>query len=182
MRAILHVLGALYFFLPAYAANMAPVLVKGRLVLLDRPLDGGATFRGRRLLGDHKTWRGLVVGIVAGTAAIALQRLLHALGCLDAVSLVDYGRVSPWLGALLGFGALAGDAVKSFAKRQVGIAPGETWLVFDQLDFMCGAYAFGALIYAPPIHLVVATLPIIFLGGVLSTSVGFHLGLKESWI
>jgi CDP-2,3-bis-(O-geranylgeranyl)-sn-glycerol synthase len=175
-------LAVLYFFVPAYVANMAPVLVKDHFAVLDRPLDAGATFRGRRVLGDHKTWRGLVSGVGGGALAFEVQRLLHELGCFDALSLVDYGNVSPWLGVLLGLGALAGDALKSFAKRQVGIAPGETWLVFDQLDFMVGAYAFGALVYAPPIHLVAAILPIVFVGGVLSTSLGFRLGLKESWI
>ncbi len=182
MEILRGLLAGLYFFVPAYVANMAPVLVKGRFTALDRPLDGGATVRGRRLLGDHKTWRGLVAGVVAGTAAFGLQRLVHGLGGLHALSLVDYGSVSPWLGILLGFGAIAGDAVKSFAKRQVGIAPGETWLVFDQLDFMVGAWAFGAAVYAPPLRLVVAVLPGVFVGAIITTSMGFRLRLKESWI
>jgi CDP-2,3-bis-(O-geranylgeranyl)-sn-glycerol synthase len=50
-------LGVLYFFLPAYAANMAPVLVRGRFEALAVPMDGGRSLGGVRILGDHKTWR-----------------------------------------------------------------------------------------------------------------------------
>lgn len=182
METVGHLLAALYFFVPAYVANMAPVFAKGHLAFLDRPLDGGATFRGRRVLGDHKTWRGLVVGVAAATAAFAVQRLVYDGGRLESLALVDYGRVSPWLGTLLGTGTIAGDAVKSFFKRQVGIAPGDAWLVFDQMDFMVGAYLFAAVVYAPPPLLVGAILPVVFAGDVLATSVGFRLGLKQSWI
>lgn len=54
------VLCVLYFFVPAYLANMSPVLVRGWFPALSTPIDGGRTFRGRRILGDHKTWRGSV--------------------------------------------------------------------------------------------------------------------------
>ena len=35
------------------------------------PIDGGRDWRGRRLLGDHKTWRGFVVLPPAAAAATA---------------------------------------------------------------------------------------------------------------
>ena len=53
------VLQVLYFFLPAYVANMSPVLVRGRFKALALPIDGGRWLWGKRILGDHKTWRGL---------------------------------------------------------------------------------------------------------------------------
>ena len=59
-------LAVLYFFVPAYVANMSPVVVRNRFPSLAAPIDGGLSWRGRRLLGDHKTWRGLLVGIVVG--------------------------------------------------------------------------------------------------------------------
>jgi CDP-2,3-bis-(O-geranylgeranyl)-sn-glycerol synthase len=182
MESVRLILATLYFFVPAYVANMAPVVAKGHLQGLDLPIDRGATFRGRRVLGDHKTWRGVATAVVGGAGAFALQAVVHELGWLQSLSLVDYADASPWLGVLLGVGAIVGDAIKSFAKRQVGIAPGEKWLVFDQLDFMAGAYLFAVAVYAPPLHLFLAILPVVFAGGVLTTSVGFRLGLKESWI
>src|SRR6476660_10368096 len=36
------------------------------------PLDGGLTFRGRRLFGDNKTLRGLIVMVPAGALALPI--------------------------------------------------------------------------------------------------------------
>jgi hypothetical protein len=54
-----------------------------------------------------------------------------------------------WLatGLRFGFGAVAGDAAKSFFKRRLAIAPGSPWIPFDQLDF-----AVGALVLVGPAH------------------------------
>ncbi len=65
----------LYFFLPAYLANMSPVLVRRWFSALAIPIDGGKTLWGKRLLGDHKTWRGLLAGVIAGMLVFELQRL-----------------------------------------------------------------------------------------------------------
>jgi CDP-2,3-bis-(O-geranylgeranyl)-sn-glycerol synthase len=171
-----------WFFLPGYLANMAPVLVGGHLEPLAQPIDAGWTLRGRRILGDHKTWRGIVVGIVAGAATFAAQQLLYDAGLLRGLALVDYETLSPWTGVLLGLGTGVGDAVKSFFKRQVGIAPGSSWPVFDQLDFMVGAYAFVSVVVVPPIWATLALLPTILVGSIVVTTIGWRLGLKESWI
>jgi CDP-2,3-bis-(O-geranylgeranyl)-sn-glycerol synthase len=172
----------LYFFVPAYLANMSPVLVRRWFVGLATPIDGGRTFRGRRVLGDHKTWRGLLTGVVVGPAVLALQGLLYRAGYLHGLALIDYGSASLWLGVLMGLGTLIGDAVKSFFKRQIGIAPGASWLGFDQLDFFVGAYLFVAPLVAAPLLPTLACMPFVFLGSVATTAVGAWLGLKESWI
>lgn len=80
------------------------------------PLDGGRVLRdGERLLGSHKTWRGLAAGVLAGAVVGT------ALG---------FGA---WSGALAGSLAIAGDAVSSFAKRRLHTRPG-AWVPFlDQL-------------------------------------------------
>jgi CDP-2,3-bis-(O-geranylgeranyl)-sn-glycerol synthase len=69
----LSTLRVLYFFVPAYLANMAPVLVGKRLAFLAVPLDFGASLRGARVFGDHKTWRGLVVGIAGAILGDAVK-------------------------------------------------------------------------------------------------------------
>ena len=175
-------LRVLWFFMPAFLANMAPVLVQRRLTWLAVPIDAGRTFRGVRILGDHKTWRGLVAGVVAGTLAYEAQRLAYRAGFATDLALIDYAAHPILPGLLLGFGTIVGDAVKSFFKRRVGIAPGASWPVFDQLDFMAGAYAFVAPVYAPPVWATLAALPIVLAGGIVVGAIGFLLHLREAWI
>ena len=176
------VLRALWFFVPAYLANMSPVLVHGWFHGLATPIDGGRSFRGKRIFGDHKTWRGLLAGIVVGTAVYELQRLLHAAGIAVGLALFDYADAPLLPGFLMGLGTGIGDAVKSFFKRRVGIAPGASWPVFDQLDFLAGAYLFVSLVHVPPLLPTLASLPIVLAGSVAVTAIGWALGLKEAWI
>lgn len=135
---------SLWLFLPAYLANMAPVFVGG-----GTPIDFGRSWKdGRRILGDGKTWRGLLLGPVASTALVAVV-LLYArtLGPLSRWGFTDWGGL-PWVllfAYFLGLGALTGDAVESFFKRRMGKQRGEMWLGFDQLDFVVGAWVFGLL-------------------------------------
>jgi len=53
----------LLLFLPVIGAPIlhGPVLALDLLEPLKRPLDGGARWRGKRLFGDNKTWRGALV-------------------------------------------------------------------------------------------------------------------------
>lgn len=175
-------IAVLWFFVPAYLANMSPVFVKGHFARLGVPIDAGRTWRGRRILGDHKTWRGIVSGLVTAVAGAGAQRLLHGAGLLADLALVDYAALWLPIGVLQGLGTGVGDAVKSFCKRQIGIAPGHAWVGFDQLDFMVGAYAFVALVYAPPLLPTLLALPIVFAGSLATTATGYALGLKDAWI
>ncbi len=176
------VLQVLWFFVPAFLANMSPVLVQRRFGYLAVPIDGGRTYRGTRIFGGHKTWRGLLAGIVVGILAYEAQRCAYGLGAGTGLALIDY-TVHPILpGLLLGVGTGVGDAIKSFFKRRVGIAPGHSWPVFDQLDFMAGAYAFVAPVYVPPVLATLAALPLVLAGGIVVTAIGFWLNLREAWI
>lgn len=100
------VLQFLYFFLPGLLANMSPVLIGRRLSALAIPMDDGRTLRGKRILGDHKTWRGLLVGIVAGTLVFELQRLVHEAGVAQALALMDCSAHPLLPGLLMGLGAV----------------------------------------------------------------------------
>lgn len=139
-------------------ANMTPVLVK-KLPFLSKPIDGGLSFKGKRLLGEGKTWRGLVFGVLAGGVAsvliIFLQQLLGLTeepGWADTWSyyVFEYLKIAVrdgWLlGLFLGFFALLGDLLKSFFKRQMGIARGVSWFPFDQLDWVIGLLIGTALL------------------------------------
>lgn len=137
----------LVFFLPAAAATGIPVLaalIPG-LRKLDAPMDFGLHVRGRPLLGKNKTWRGFLAGVIAATLLLWLQQQL-ALRWHPLFSLMDkinYTHLNTLLlGSLLGAGAMIGDAVESFVKRQIDYPPGKSWFPFDQLDFVIGAIVF----------------------------------------
>jgi CDP-2,3-bis-(O-geranylgeranyl)-sn-glycerol synthase len=139
------ILETVWLLLPAGAANLAPVLAAryNWLPAFNRPIDGNVTFLGKRVLGPHKTWRGLIVGIAAG-------------------ALTGFFLGSALLGAVIGAGALAGDALKSFVKRQFNIAPGKPWRPFDQIDYILGALLVASFIFPLTIaHTIVA---LIFFG------------------
>lgn len=80
------------------------------------PLDCGLTLRdGRRLLGSHKTWRGLAAAI---------------LGCGVAAGLL---RLPWWLGVEFASLSMLGDAISSAFKRRRGREPGQDDIGLDQL-------------------------------------------------
>ena len=111
------VVDELHAFALLIAANAVPVIV-GKLAR-ERgalPLDFGYVMPdGERLFGSHKTWRGLLSGMVA----CALLALLFGLPL--------------WLG--VGFAALslAADACSSAVKRRMRLKPGSDVLGLDQL-------------------------------------------------
>jgi len=169
--------------MPAYLANMAPVFAQklGILKFLNKPVDGGREMGGKRIFGDHKTWRGFAVGILFAMATACLQRFLYSAPFFQKISLINYSGTH-WclLGFLLGFGALFGDLIKSFFKRRVNIAPGAPWIPFDQFDFVIGALIFAAPIYFPSWPTVVVILLVSFILHVLANNLGYLLKIKNT--
>jgi len=141
-----YILSLIWFYFPAGAANMAPVLFKW-FPFLNYPVDFGKKFADKPIFGPHKTYRGFVFGILAAVAWLALQRFVYNINL--AYTLIDYNSINIWyLGFLMGFGALLGDLVRSFVKRRLDIAPGKSWFPWDQIDFIIGAIIFSYL-YIP---------------------------------
>ncbi len=175
---------ALWFFLPAAIANMMPIFAGHWKVIkkYDFPMDFHKTVRGKRVFGPHKTVRGLVVGVIFATVILWLQQLaVQHIGFVASLTdQVDYNDLPVLiLGPLFGLGALLGDAIESFFKRQVGINPGDGWFPFDQTDYIVG----GALATMPFVQLSIfqyVWLIILWLTiHVISTFIGFKLGLKN---
>lgn len=117
----------LYLFAPLLvSAALSGIVLRFQLLrALDRPIDAGRSFHGERLLGDSKTWRGVVVAVVGSMATVAFQKAVWTYTIWLAIA--DYRRLSPVLfGAAMGAGAMLGELPNSFVKRRLGIPPGGT--------------------------------------------------------
>lgn len=129
-----------YFFLPVALANMAPVLFQNIAPFLAKPLDGGRQLGGKPIFGSHKTWRGVISATLMGGAVFLLQvGVASWVPATASWAPFDITVLPLWFGFVFGFGAIAGDAIESFAKRRFGVAPGQRWFPFDQIDFLLGA-------------------------------------------
>ena len=80
------VLESVFFILPAGLANMAPVVARK----MGMPVIGVIS---RKWLGEHKTWLGLLSGILAGILTIYLQRYLVGFDFFGRLALLDYMTV-----------------------------------------------------------------------------------------
>ena len=169
---------AFWAMLPAYVPNNAAVLAGG-----GRPIDGGRTWKGRRLLGDGKTWRGTAAGILAGAAlAVVLNALAPAVAQLVGIDLPTF----PVAAVLaLPAGAMLGDIVASFLKRRTGRQRGAAFPGLDQLDFVAFALLL-AFLSAPAWATDVFTLPVVVAVVVVTpllhlatNGIAYALGLKD---
>lgn len=138
-----------WFFGPAGLSNMA-AFGSGKIPFLipyNYPVDAGLKFRNKRVLGSHKTVRGFIAGIIVAIFTVYIEVYLYQnISWVRALIPINYSSINPiLLGFLLGFGALAGDAIKSFFKRQKNVPPGKSWVPFDQIDYIVGGILLSAL-------------------------------------
>lgn len=135
------------------------------------PLDFGKSYRGQRIFGKNKTWRGLISGVLFGTITGYI---------LSQTYFTDYSTLLfTLLAASMSFGALAGDAVESFFKRQRQIPSGKPWFPFDQTDYIIGGLLFTLPVTLIPLWLGAFVLVLYFGLHLLSSYIGYLLGLKE---
>lgn len=166
--------------LPAYLANMAPIFFR-KLDFLNYPLDFNIRLRGKPLLGKNKTFRGLLFGTLLAIITAYLQSVLVRLPAWARLSLLDYSNWL-WIGFLLGFGALFGDAAESFVKRRLGIKPGGRFLPWDQLDFVFGALLFVSIVFLPPFRVVLTLIVVTFFLHIATVRSAYYLRIrKEKW-
>ena len=165
----------LYFVLPIYVSNMAPVFAR-KINLLDYPIN-------EKLFGSHKTYRGYVAGILASIIFFYIQLYLYRFDAIKSISLVNYNEINILLiGFLAGFGVITGDLIKSYFKRRKNIKPGKSWVPYDQLDFLVGSLI---LLYPliklslKSIAILVVLTPFLHIG---ANHVGYYLKIrKEKW-
>ena len=131
------IITVLWIMGPAYIANSVAVLTGGKY-----PIDQGRTLSdGNRILGDGKTWSGLLGGTLggimfgiildSGDGRMALERLT---GEEHVQSLWSESPVMVFF--LLSFGALFGDMAASFYKRRQNLLRGDKFAILDMYDFI----------------------------------------------
>jgi CDP-2,3-bis-(O-geranylgeranyl)-sn-glycerol synthase len=145
------IVNAIIFILPAYCANAVPVIAGGGL-----PMDLGKKFvDGKPIFGKNKTFRGFLMGLIVGVCV-----------GLSESAVLNY---SVLFGLSLSSGALVGDLSGAFLKRRLGISPGGSLPIVDQVSFIAGAFVFSlplsspklswelavaVLLMTPPLHLL----------------------------
>lgn len=183
MLEIKEILFSLWFFLPAGLANAAPVFAN-KIPAWNRwqtPMDFGLTFRGKRIFGNNKTWRGFISGVIVGCLTAIAQRYgYNHSDFLQDITYLNYSAIHVGaLGAMLGAGALIGDAVGSFLKRQVGVPDGQSWFPFDQIDYIVGGLLVSSFVIDMPHYRYWIIFVVWFLVHLLAGVIAYAIGLKK---
>jgi len=194
VNTFLILLQSAYFLLPAYFANMAPVIFKKLKLLesLNKPVDKEKLFVDKKpLFGKNKTYRGFVSGVIMGILGAYLQMLLFNWTAFKKISIpgIDYTNhvTIILLGILMGLGAITGDLIESFLKRRLNVLSGQSFAPWDQIDLVIGAY-----IFVLPLHylhiitiswmLLLWSMIVSFFLIVIVNHISFYLHFrKEKW-
>ena len=130
---------AFWIILPAYIANASAKLSGG-----GKPIDFGKKYKDKkRILGDGKTWNGLIIGTLMGMIsgfALSIAAVYINNTEYSFIGITDFLGF-PYMILItfsISFGALSGDIIESFFKRRRGINRGKDWIPFDQIDFILG--------------------------------------------
>ncbi|QKQ99593.1 CDP-2,3-bis-(O-geranylgeranyl)-sn-glycerol synthase [Metallosphaera tengchongensis] len=153
----------LIYYIPAFVANGSGPLVKN-----GTPIDFRRNFvDGRRILGDGKTFEGLLMAITYGTTVGVALSFFFGYPWI----LISFGEA---------LGAMVGDMIGAFIKRRLNIPRGGRALGLDQLDFVLGSTLFGILtgLRVSLIQFLFVAL-IAFLAHVVSNAIAFRLKIKS---
>jgi|SRR5882672_5414165 len=160
------------------------------MAFLCRPIDRGRKFRGKRIFGDNKTYRGVVVVSLGTAIGFGLQSLLfHRIVSIKSIELFDYSFFkSVALGAAVGVAAMLSELPNSFIKRQFEIAPGSAakgwkaliFYVYDQIDFLLGAWLILAIAVPITIERVLLSSGLLLIAHQLMSSVGYAMGMRRT--
>lgn len=157
-----------WLIVPILLAGLVHIaVVRGRwLKSFAWPIDGGRRFRGRRIFGDNKTFRGFVVMTGATAVFFGVQVLLcHLYPTISSWGFVDYRGTTWWRdGGVYGLGYVIGELPNSFLKRQLQIGAGQRgtgkwgpiFLVLDHIDSYFGLLLTMSVLFLPSLRIAVA--------------------------
>ncbi len=128
----------------------------------------------RQWLGDHKTIVGFCAGVGVALVVTFAQSRVGWSG-----ELASYAHW-PRLGLAFGFGSMAGDSLKSFVKRRMGIPPGRPWVPMDQLDFIIGSLVLISPLESLTWSDIATIVAVSFLGDIVVNQISYALGIRAT--
>lgn len=202
----------LWLYLPGFLANTFAMMWGKWLPKTGYgpwPIDGGKNWKdGNRILGDGKTWNGLIGG--SFTSGLLMMLIVMVMGQPSTINDTEVsilinpltGYEGAWwdmgshltsafiLGTFLGFSCLVGDSAGSFIKRRRGLkregdvsskAP-----LLDTLPFAIMVFAFGILFLGNALisstELLLPMLIIVVITPILHRTfnvIGYKIGWKD---
>ncbi len=170
--------------MPAGIGNVCPIFAANIpfIRLFSMPVDMGAKFNKKPLFGKNKTWRGLLCAVLAGALVGVFQMYIARIFAVDFTKFINFdyqSYLTIFLGSVLGLGAILGDLVESFFKRQFGIKSGKSWFPFDQLDYIVGACLLSSPLVILSVKLYVMIIIVWFLMHIIFSYLGYLVRLKK---
>ncbi|PCI90284.1 hypothetical protein COB18_00825 [Candidatus Kaiserbacteria bacterium] len=172
----------LYLALPAFVANMMPVIFARMKIAkaLDIPIDAGRTWRGKPLLGRNKTWRGVLAAVIGSLSVVCVQYYV-ALPLSITTSAYDTFWIACVYGVSVGILVMAGDALGSFLKRQCGVASGEPSIPLDQVDYIV-LFVVGTLFFTSWTTVsILLLITITFFLNLVTNTIAYVTGIKNTY-
>lgn len=99
------------------------VLKKKWLMSMDAPLDQGSLLSGKRIFGDNKTYRGLLIHISVNIFACLILYLGYTNGLSKFIHPI-FSNSPILVGLIYSLSYTLGELINSVIKRQMGIPPG----------------------------------------------------------
>lgn len=170
-----------YFFLPTFFANWAPIVAKN-IICFKR----WKTPINEKLFWKNKTYRGFVLWVLTAIVLSIIEYFLVDFIPFTSIVIHYHELVSSFSFAvffwfLQWFWALFGDIVKSFIKRRIGIAPGEAWPVFDGIDYVLGSLIFMSPFFLPSFLGIIFILVIWPISSLIANIIAYLIGWKDVW-
>ncbi len=165
---------------------MTPPLTKKAHIFncLDRPVDFGKNGWGEPILGSHKTWRGVILGLLVGTLLARFLFFLHQtfnFNFYQTIGFLNYHKTNGFVfGFLISAGAVFGDLFFAFIKRRLKMAPGARFLPFDQTNYVIGAALFLTPFFQINLLAWVTLFCLTFFLHIIFNRIGYWLGLHSA--
>lgn len=157
---------------------------------LVKPIDNEKTFRGKRIFGANKTYRGLVaVGLGTALGFTIQTFILHRYEIFQRLELLDYSSTGVILnGFLIGISAMLGELPNSFIKRQIDINPGATtdgilslfFYILDQIDYLLGVWILLTFFIGISVWRVIYSAIFLFISHQIFSIFGYWFGMRKT--